>query len=133
MVRTAVRALTLNFYHVGDVGVTRFVVRSPQATYFTNLVEFFKKQFLDLNSLVSDALDCPGSDKSSAILAAVDEIEDALSYFSDITSAGSARWSCHFFVLDLLHPSYPQNQRFGEYHSSWAFLFTGVICSELCP
>ncbi|KAI4380577.1 hypothetical protein MLD38_006754 [Melastoma candidum] len=88
MVRTAVRALTLNVYHVGDVGVTRFIARPPQATYFTNLVKFFRKQCLDLNSLVSEALDGPGSDKSSTILSAVDEIEDSLYYFSDITSAG---------------------------------------------
>ncbi|KAF3975849.1 hypothetical protein CMV_000925 [Castanea mollissima] len=88
MVRTAVRALTLNVYHVGDDCVNRYVTSAPHADYFSNLVMFFRKQCISLNELVSDALKNPGSDSISTILAAVDEIEDNLYYFSDVISAG---------------------------------------------
>uniref|UniRef100_A0A2P2KZM8 Protein CLEC16A homolog isoform X3 n=1 Tax=Rhizophora mucronata TaxID=61149 RepID=A0A2P2KZM8_RHIMU len=56
MVRTAVRAVTLNVYHVGDESVNRFVVKAPQAEFFSYLIAFFQKQCLDLNELVSEAL-----------------------------------------------------------------------------
>ncbi|EEF43020.1 protein TRANSPARENT TESTA 9 [Ricinus communis] len=88
MVRTAVRALTLNVYHVGDESVNRFVAKAPHSDYFSNLVTFFRKQCIDLNGLVSEALKNPDTDATTAILAAVDEIEDKLYYFSDVISAG---------------------------------------------
>lgn len=88
MVRTAVRALTLNVYHVGDDCVNRYVTSAPHADYFSNLVAFFQKQCISLNRLVSDTVKNPGPDSISTILAAVDEIEDNLYYFSDVVSAG---------------------------------------------
>ncbi|XP_010046920.2 protein TRANSPARENT TESTA 9 [Eucalyptus grandis] len=87
MVRTAIRALSLNVYHVGDVSVNRFVASPPHSKYFSNLVKYFCKQCLELNELVSDALKS-GPEPPSTILAVVDELEDTLYYFSDITSAG---------------------------------------------
>ncbi|KAG6705914.1 hypothetical protein I3843_07G194400 [Carya illinoinensis] len=88
MIRTAVRALTLNVYHVGDDGVNRYVTSAIHADYFSNLVTFFHKQCVTLNGLVSGAAKNPGHDSTSTILAAVDEIEDNLYYFSDVISAG---------------------------------------------
>ncbi|KAM5553667.1 hypothetical protein ABKV19_025751 [Rosa sericea] len=88
MVRTAVRALTLNVYHVGDDSVNRYVTSAPHSDYFSNLVKFFRKQCIDLNVLVSDTTTNLGADTTSSIPAAVDEIEDNLYYFSDIISAG---------------------------------------------
>lgn len=88
MVRTAVRTVTLNVYHVGDECVNRFIASAPQTDYFTNLVSFFRNQCLDLNRLVSETMKNPGPDSSSAIISAVDEIEDNLYYFSDVISAG---------------------------------------------
>ncbi|KAJ6296411.1 hypothetical protein OIU78_024293 [Salix suchowensis] len=88
MIRTAVRALTLNVYHVGDEFVNRFVVKAPHADYFSSLLTFFRKQCIDLNGLVSETLKNPDSDTTTAILAAVDEIEDDLYYISDVISAG---------------------------------------------
>ncbi|KAG6741069.1 hypothetical protein POTOM_056553 [Populus tomentosa] len=88
MIRTAVRALTLNVYHVGDESVNRFVVKAPHADYFSNLLTYFRKQCIDLNGLVSETLKNPDSDTTTAILAAVDEIEDDLYYISDVISAG---------------------------------------------
>ncbi|KAJ6331798.1 hypothetical protein OIU76_010226 [Salix suchowensis] len=91
MIRTAVRALTLNVYHVGDESVNRFVVKAPQADYFSNLITFFQKQCIYLNGLVSETLKNPNSHTTTAIVNAVDEIEDNLYYISDVISAGICR------------------------------------------
>ncbi|KAK4414846.1 protein TRANSPARENT TESTA 9 [Sesamum alatum] len=88
MIRTAVRALTLNIYHVGDDAVNRFVSRAPHADYFLNLVKFFRDQCIHLNLVVSNASKNLGVESTSTILSAVDEIEDNLYYFSDVVSAG---------------------------------------------
>ncbi|OWM89043.1 hypothetical protein CDL15_Pgr023889 [Punica granatum] len=88
MIRTAIRALTLNVYHVGDDGVNRFVASPPHAKYFSNMVKFFCKQCIDLNGLVTNASGKSEPDLIAKIFSAVDEIEDTLYYFSDIISAG---------------------------------------------
>ncbi|XP_022755506.1 uncharacterized protein LOC111303477 isoform X2 [Durio zibethinus] len=88
MVRTAVRALTLNVYHVGDDFVNKFVTSAPHSDYFSNLVSFFREQCINLSKLVSECPKNPCSESVSAILATVDEIEDNLYYFSDVISAG---------------------------------------------
>ncbi|OMO77052.1 hypothetical protein CCACVL1_15218 [Corchorus capsularis] len=88
MVRTAVRALTLNVYHVGDDFVNKFVTSAPHSDYFLNLVSFFREQCINLSKLVSDCPKNPSSESVSAILATVDEIEDNLYYISDVISAG---------------------------------------------
>ncbi|XP_047249607.1 protein TRANSPARENT TESTA 9 isoform X2 [Capsicum annuum] len=87
MIRTAVRALTLNVYHVGDEAVNKFVASDPHADYFSNLVKFFREQCINLDKLVT-ASKCLAPDTSGSILSAVDEIEDNLYYFSDVISAG---------------------------------------------
>ncbi|KAL2250916.1 UNVERIFIED_CONTAM: Protein TRANSPARENT TESTA 9 [Sesamum indicum] len=88
MIRTAVRALTLNIYHVGDDAVNMFVSRAPHADYFLNLVKFFRDQCIHLNLVVSNASKNLDVESTSTILSAVDEIEDNLYYFSDVVSAG---------------------------------------------
>uniref|UniRef100_A0A5B6ZMZ0 FPL domain-containing protein n=1 Tax=Davidia involucrata TaxID=16924 RepID=A0A5B6ZMZ0_DAVIN len=87
MVRTAVRALTLNVYHVGDECVNRYVTSAPHADYFLNLVTFFREQCISLKRLVLDSKNL-GPESTSTIVSAVDEIEDNLYYFSDVISAG---------------------------------------------
>ena len=54
MIRAAVRAVTLNVYHVGYHSVNRYITSAPHTDYFSNLVSFFKKQCMDLNKLISD-------------------------------------------------------------------------------
>ncbi|CAN0852802.1 Protein TRANSPARENT TESTA 9 [Linum grandiflorum] len=88
MIRTAVRALTLNVYHVGDGPVNRFVSKAPYDRYFTELISFFRKQCIDLNGMISESPQTIDPERTTAILAAVDEIEDNLYYFSDVISAG---------------------------------------------
>ncbi|KAG0475216.1 hypothetical protein HPP92_014902 [Vanilla planifolia] len=89
MVRIAVRALTLNVYHVGDEYVNKFVSRAPLSDYFSDIVKYFQKQCISLDDRVSKSIVNPDShDATSSILAAVDEIEDTLYYFSDVISAG---------------------------------------------
>ncbi|MQL95210.1 hypothetical protein Taro_027874 [Colocasia esculenta] len=89
MVRIAVRALTLNVYHVGDENVNTYISKPPLSDYFSELVKSFRKQCIELNNLVSKAVENPEySDSTTHILAAVDRIEDDLYYLSDVISAG---------------------------------------------
>ncbi|CAM8891940.1 unnamed protein product [Rhodiola kirilowii] len=88
MIRIAVRALTLNVYHVGDDSVNKYISSSPRADYFSNLVTFFCKQCITLNGLIADTSKNTNVESTSTILAYVDEIEDNLYYFSDVISAG---------------------------------------------
>lgn len=88
MVRTAVRAITLNVYHVGDEFVNKFIASAPHSDYFSNLVSFFRDQCINLSKLFSERPKNPCSESVSAMLAKVDEIEDNLYYFSDVISAG---------------------------------------------
>ncbi|KAF6155650.1 hypothetical protein GIB67_034745 [Kingdonia uniflora] len=88
MIRIAVRALTLNVYHVGDECVNKYVTESPLADYFSDLVRYFRKKCINLDQGVSEASRKPSPESTSYILAAVDEIEDYLYYFSDVISAG---------------------------------------------
>jgi protein CLEC16A len=52
MIRVAIRTLTLNVYHVGDESVNRFVSRAPLSDYFSDMVNHFQKQCIDLDKLV---------------------------------------------------------------------------------
>ncbi|KAL3533286.1 hypothetical protein ACH5RR_006807 [Cinchona calisaya] len=88
MIRIAVRALTLNVYHVGDEAVNRYVASAPHADYFLNLIKFFREQCIRLSGLVLHGTKNRGSELSTSILSAVEEIEDNLYYFSDVISAG---------------------------------------------
>ncbi|XP_024016405.1 uncharacterized protein LOC18025801 isoform X2 [Eutrema salsugineum] len=88
MIRTAVRALTLNVYHVGDESVNDYVVSPPHTEYFSKLVTFFQKQCMDLSAMVLNTLKSPSPDSGGKLFAAVDGIEDTLYYFSDVISAG---------------------------------------------
>lgn len=88
MIRTAVRALTLNVYHVGDVSVNKYIASIPHADYFLNLVKFFREHCISLNGMVSRTTESQSLEPTSSILSAVDEIEDNLYYFNDVVSAG---------------------------------------------
>ncbi|MFS7960448.1 hypothetical protein Hanom_Chr08g00703271 [Helianthus anomalus] len=89
MIRTAVRALTLNIYHVGDIYVNKYIATTPHDNYFLNLVKFFREHCISLNGLVSPTTESQvGPESSSKVLSAVDEIEDNLYYLSDVVSAG---------------------------------------------
>ncbi|XP_047310433.1 protein TRANSPARENT TESTA 9-like [Impatiens glandulifera] len=88
MVRTAVRALTLNVYHVGDESVNKYVASPPHDDYFLSLVKYLQEQCQTLIRLVLDAVKNNSLESTSAILSAADEIEDNLYYISDVISAG---------------------------------------------
>ncbi|KAL2533409.1 hypothetical protein Adt_06760 [Abeliophyllum distichum] len=81
MIRTAVRALTLNVYHVGDEAVNKFVASNQHADYFLHLVKFFRGQCISFSVMVSNASKNLGAESSSSLLSAIDEIEDNLYYF----------------------------------------------------
>ncbi|KAJ1270295.1 hypothetical protein BS78_06G043000 [Paspalum vaginatum] len=89
MIRVAIRTLTLNVYHVGDESVNRFVSHAPLSDYFSDMVQHFQKQCIDLDKLVAHS---SRNAKSSLPLSSVEDtmvqIEDTLYYFSDVMSSG---------------------------------------------
>ncbi|KAE8676636.1 Detected protein of unknown function [Hibiscus syriacus] len=112
MIRTAVRSLTLNVYHVEDDFVNKFITSAPHSEYFFKLVSFFRDQCINLSKLVLEYPKNPCSESVSAILATVDEIEDNLYYFSDVISAGIPVVGSlitdnilQFLILPLLFPA----------------------------
>ncbi|XP_076910280.1 protein TRANSPARENT TESTA 9-like [Bidens hawaiensis] len=88
MIRTAVRALTLNIYHVGDVYINKYIASTPHGDYFLNQVKFFRERCVSLNGMVSPTTENQSTESTSIILSAVDEIEDNLYYLNDVVSAG---------------------------------------------
>lgn len=89
MIRVAIRTLTLNVYHVGDESVNRFVSRVPLSGYFSDMVQHFQKQCIDLDKLVArSSRNANSSLPMSSIEDAMVQIEDTLYYFSDVMSSG---------------------------------------------
>ncbi|CAO2041874.1 unnamed protein product [Urochloa humidicola] len=89
MIRVAIRTLTLNVYHVGDESVNRFVSRMPLSDYFSDIVQHFQKQCIDLDKLVAhSSRNANSSLPLSSVEDAIVQIEDTLYYFSDVMSSG---------------------------------------------
>jgi protein CLEC16A len=89
MIRVAIRALTLNVYHIGDESVNRFVSRVPLSDYFSDMVQHFQKQCIDLDKLVARSSRVADSSlPMSCVEGAIVQIEDTLYYFSDVMSSG---------------------------------------------
>ncbi|EES08102.1 hypothetical protein BDA96_05G066000 [Sorghum bicolor] len=89
MIRVAVRTLTLNVYHIGDESVNRFVSRVPVSDYFSDMVQHFQKQCIDLDKLVAHSSQTADfSLPMSCVEDAIVQIEDTLYYFSDVMSSG---------------------------------------------
>lgn len=135
MIRTAVRALTLNVYHVGDECVNNFVSFEPQSNYFSNLVTYLKGQCISLDGWVLKASMDADSDYGSHIAAAIEEIEDSLYYFSDVISAGIPEFGrlisdnlLQIIVFPLLLPSL-RNQSAGLQIGSRTSLY--LLCCIL--
>ncbi|KAL6660439.1 hypothetical protein ACP70R_001985 [Stipagrostis hirtigluma subsp. patula] len=89
MIRVAIRTLTLNVYHVGDESVNRFVSRVPLSDYFSDMVQHFQKQCIDLDKLIAhSSRNASSSLRMASIEDAIVQIEDTLYYFSDVMSSG---------------------------------------------
>ncbi|XP_066348519.1 protein TRANSPARENT TESTA 9-like isoform X4 [Miscanthus floridulus] len=89
MIRVAIRTLTLNVYHVGDESVNRFISRVPLSDYFSDMVQYFQKQCIDLDKLVArSSRNANSSLPMSSVEDAIVQIEDTLYYFSDVMSSG---------------------------------------------
>ncbi|OEL26914.1 Protein CLEC16A-like protein [Dichanthelium oligosanthes] len=89
MIRVAIRTLTLNVYHVGDESVNRFVSRVPLSDCFSDIVQHFQKQCIDLDKVaVRSSRNANSSLPLSSIEDAIVQIEDTLYYFSDVMSSG---------------------------------------------
>ncbi|KAL5216722.1 hypothetical protein ABZP36_008123 [Zizania latifolia] len=89
MIRVAIRTLTLNVYHVGDESVNRFVSRAPLSDYFSDMVNHFQKQCMDLDKLVVRSIrNADSAVPTASVEDAIVQIEDTLYYFSDVMSSG---------------------------------------------
>uniref|UniRef100_A0A0D9W399 FPL domain-containing protein n=1 Tax=Leersia perrieri TaxID=77586 RepID=A0A0D9W399_9ORYZ len=89
MIRVAIRTLTLNVYHVGDESVNRFVSREPLSDYFSDMVNHFQKQCIDLDKLVVRSVrNADSAVPTASVEDAIVQIEDTLYYFSDVMSSG---------------------------------------------
>uniref|UniRef100_A0A0E0KNS3 FPL domain-containing protein n=1 Tax=Oryza punctata TaxID=4537 RepID=A0A0E0KNS3_ORYPU len=89
MIRVAIRTLTLNVYHVGDEAVNRFVSRAPLSDYFSDMVNHFQKQCIDLDKLVIRSVrNTDSAVPTASVEDAIVQIEDTLYYFSDVMSSG---------------------------------------------
>ncbi|KAJ7522979.1 hypothetical protein O6H91_18G033200 [Diphasiastrum complanatum] len=123
MVRIAVRALTLNVYHVNDDSIQKFILSPQVAGYFSDLVTFLRQQSLTLDGLVADATKALDSSQTIGRLeGGIAETEELLDYCEDITSAGIPELSRvmteHMLwllvipvLLHSLHPSWSSGSR----------------------
>ncbi|KAH9297321.1 hypothetical protein KI387_029003 [Taxus chinensis] len=113
MVRIAVRALTLNIYHVSDEFVHKFIISPQLAGYFSDLVKIMRQQCFKLDALVVDTSVASGSSKIVGKLhAKLAEIGENLCYCNDIICAGVPCLSrlmthhlLHSLFLTILLPS----------------------------
>ncbi|XP_062184774.1 protein TRANSPARENT TESTA 9-like isoform X1 [Phragmites australis] len=89
MIQVAIRTLTLNVYHVGDESVNRFVSRVLLSDYFSDMIQHFQKQCIDLDKLVvRSSRNANSSPPMASVEDAIVQIEDTLYYFSDVMSSG---------------------------------------------
>ncbi|KAK1418369.1 hypothetical protein QVD17_27512 [Tagetes erecta] len=136
MIRTAVRALTLNIYHVGDTYVNQYIASTPHDDYFLNLVKFFIEHCISLNGMVSPMTEIQRPESTSSMLSAVDEIEDSLYYLNDVVSAGIPDVGMlitdsmlKLFIFPMLLPSLRIGVSDGKKFTSVISLY--ILCSVL--
>ncbi|KAG5553232.1 hypothetical protein RHGRI_011181 [Rhododendron griersonianum] len=134
MIQTAVRALTLNIYNVGDDMVYQFVTAPPVSQYFSDLILSIKKQCLHLDSLV-DVTEYGISIQKIVILVRellleTDKIVDDLYYLEDVLSVDELRLSkmiseslISLLVFPMLLPLLPLRPSNGPYVSAVTSLF----------
>eukprot|EP00253_Pinus_taeda_P027268 PITA_27268 len=141
MVRIAVRALTLNIYHVIDEYVHKFISSPPLAGYFLNLVKTLQQQCLNLDALVVDASKASDSSQiTEKLLVVLAEIGDNLCYCNDVIFAGVAclsrlmtRHLFHSLVLPILLPSLNSSSTTGTRLSVHTSLYLlSFILKEVC-
>lgn len=103
MVRTAVRALTLAIYRVGDESVNKFITSPTMFAYFSDLVKFLKEKSFKLDALVVHAVQVDDASEITAkMFSIIEEIGDDLYYCSDIICAGISDLS-RLMTQNLLH------------------------------
>lgn len=113
MVRIAVRALTLNIYHVSDESVHKFITSPELAGYFLDLVKILRHQCFKLDEIVvNDSKTSDSSKIVGKVHATLAEIGENLCYSNDIICAGVPCLSklmthhlLHSLVLTILLPS----------------------------
>eukprot|EP00775_Hariotina_reticulata_P010403 gene10403-10561_t len=89
MVRAAVRTLTLHVFSVGDQDIQAFVTSAPASSYFSEVAMYLTEQIQLLDRRLCGA-EAGGSQALGSLDSQLAEVEDVLSYISDLLSLGEA-------------------------------------------
>jgi len=97
LVRTTVRALTLNVYKVEDSELRKFILKRSAVTYLTQAVWLMREQCLDMDKNIKVA---EGKDKQIVISDGVEHQKDHYFYLEDMLKLGFPE--LHAIVSDQL-------------------------------
>jgi len=97
LVRTTVRALTLNVYKVEDSELRKFILKRSAVTYLTQAVWLMREQCLDMDKNIKLA---EGKDKQMVISDGVEHQKDHYFYLEDMLKLGFPE--LHKIVSDQL-------------------------------
>ncbi|KAF8073073.1 ema [Scenedesmus sp. PABB004] len=92
MVRAAVRTLTLHVYSVPDAAIADYVTRPPAAAHFAEVAAYLAEQVMLLDRRLA-AAEAGGGTALGSLDSQLAEVEDVLSYVSDLLSLGVPRIS----------------------------------------
>ncbi|KAK6944099.1 CLEC16A/TT9, N-terminal, partial [Dillenia turbinata] len=93
MIQTAVRALTLNVYNVGDDMVFQYLTTPPVSKYFSDLVLSMREQCIHIDGLVQATKEVGAHERRKEVVLETDKFVDDLYYLKDILSVGDSRLS----------------------------------------
>ncbi|XP_028784892.1 protein TRANSPARENT TESTA 9 isoform X2 [Neltuma alba] len=88
MIKTAIRALTLNIYHVSDVMVFRFITTPPVSEYFSDLVYRLRDICFHLDACLHSRGEMDMQKGRNSLIVESDKVVDDLYYLKDILSVG---------------------------------------------
>ncbi|KAJ6994370.1 protein TRANSPARENT TESTA 9-like isoform X1 [Populus alba x Populus x berolinensis] len=121
MIQTAIRALTLNIYNVGDDMVYQFITTPPVSSYFSDLIHNLKEQCTHLDNLVHALEEMGVNQRRKELLLKTDRIVDDLYYLKDILCVGESRLSkvvtqnvLNLLLIPILHPLLHSRQSDGS-------------------
>ncbi|XP_034887330.1 protein TRANSPARENT TESTA 9 isoform X5 [Populus alba] len=121
MIQTAIRALTLNIYNVGDDMVYQFITTPPVSSYFSDLIHNLKEQCTHLDNLVHALEEMGVNQRRKELLLKTDRIVDDLYYLKDILYVGESRLSkvvtqnvLNLLLIPILHPLLHSRQSDGS-------------------
>ncbi|XP_054802114.1 protein TRANSPARENT TESTA 9-like isoform X2 [Prosopis cineraria] len=88
MIKTAIRALTLNIYNVSDDMVFQFITTPPVSEYFSDLVCRLRDLCSDLDACLHSRGEMDAQKGRNSLIVESDKVVDDLYYLKDILSVG---------------------------------------------